>query len=192
MPDMQDPVFGIPFRSLVLLVGIAEIIFACICLFISKRTLILGLLAWLVFNLAAYRIGLWTMGWPHPYAWVAGLTNGLNFSPRLADLIGSTALAYLFAGSVAMLWLERRTLKALQSIKMFCPACGGKIKFSVNNVGQKIPCPHCRKDTTLRKPDLLKMACFFCKEHIEFPAHAIGTKIPFPHCKMDITLKEPA
>jgi DNA-directed RNA polymerase subunit RPC12/RpoP len=77
-------------------------------------------------------------------------------------------------------------------LKISCSHCGGHIEFASQNVGQQIPCPHCRKSIALRKPDFLKMACFFCKEHIEFPAHAIGEKMPCPHCKMDITLKEPA
>jgi DNA-directed RNA polymerase subunit RPC12/RpoP len=68
----------------------------------------------------------------------------------------------------------------------------GRTEFASQNVGQQIPCPHCRKSIALRKPDFLKMACFFCQEHIEFPAHAIGEKMPCPHCKLDITLKEPA
>jgi ribosomal protein S27E len=152
VPDMTDPIFAMPFRDLVLLVGVAELIVASLCLFTDRRTLSLGLLAWLVANLAAYRIGLWTMGWPHPYAWVAGLINGLNISPRIADLIIGVASAYLLVGSIAMLWFERRTAQAATFLKISCVSCGGHIEFPANAVGQKIQCPHCAKNITLLSP----------------------------------------
>lgn len=148
------------------------------------------LVAWLAANLAIYRIGLWTMGWHHPYAWVAGLIAGLNISPRIADLIIGAISAYLLTGSITMLWLKRRTVQEAKFLKMSCPTCGGHIQFAAQNHGQTISCPHCRKETTLRKSENLKMSCFFCKEHIEFPVHALGQKISCPHCKMEITLKE--
>jgi hypothetical protein len=191
-PDMADPIFALPFHDLMLWVGLAELAVACLCLFTSKRTLSLGLLAWLVVTLTAYRIGLWTMGWHHPYAWVAGLVNGLDISPWVADLMIGATSAYLLVGSMAMLWFERRTAQAAQSLKMSCPTCGGHIKFAIQNLGQQIPCPHCQAAITLRKSDLLKITCYFCKEHIEFPAHALGQKVSCPHCKKEITLKEPA
>jgi uncharacterized paraquat-inducible protein A len=77
-----------------------------------------------------------------------------------------------------------------ESRKMACPGCGGHIEFAARNQGQRIPCPHCRTEITLRKPEHLKMSCHFCRGHIDFPAHALGTKMPCPHCRMDITLKE--
>lgn len=189
-PDMADPIFAMPFHDLMLVVGLAELAVACLCLFTSKRTLSLGLLAWLVVTLAAYRVGIWTMGWHHPYAWVAGLINGLDISPWVADLMIGATSAYLLIGSVAMLWFERRTAQAATSLKMSCPSCGGHIKFAIQNLGQQIPCPHCQAVIALSKSDLLKMTCYFCKGHIEFPAHALGQKVSCPHCKMDITLKE--
>jgi predicted RNA-binding Zn-ribbon protein involved in translation (DUF1610 family) len=191
-PDMADPIFALPFHDLMLWVGLAELAVACLCLFTSKRTLSLGLLAWLVVTLAAYRVGLWTMGWHHPYAWVAGLINGLDVSPRVADLMIGATSAYLLVGSMAMLWFERRTAQAATSLKMSCPSCGGHIQFASQNLGQQIPCPHCQKETILRKSDNLKMSCVLCGGHIEFPAHAIGQKIQCPHCAKTITLLKPA
>jgi len=38
-------------------------------------------------------------------------------------------------------------------MKMVCPACGGHVKFAVQNIGQQIPCPHCQASIILRKPD---------------------------------------
>jgi hypothetical protein len=145
---------------------------------------------WLIINLVVYRIGLWTTGWYHPYPLLGNLMEGLNVSALIADGIVAVTSAYLFTGGIVMFWLELNLARTAKFQKMSCPSCGGHIKFAIQNLGQKIPCPHCHKETTLRKPDLLKMSCFFCKEHIEFPVHAIGQKIACPHCKMDITLKE--
>jgi hypothetical protein len=152
VPDMADPIFAMPFHDLMLVVGLAELAVAYLCLFTSKKTLSLGLLAWQVVTLVAYRIGLWTMGWHHPYAWVAGLINGLDVSPRGADLITGATWAYLLIGSIAVLWLERRSMKATESMKMSCPACGGHIEFPNQGLGQTTSCPHCKMDITLKEP----------------------------------------
>jgi DNA-directed RNA polymerase subunit RPC12/RpoP len=90
----------------------------------------------------------------------------------------------------AMAWTGGGISQTTQ--KMFCPSCGGKIKFASQDLGRKIPCPLCKTTLTLRAPENLKMACSFCKDHIEFPAHALGQKIPCPHCNMTVILKEPA
>jgi hypothetical protein len=188
VPDMQDPIFAVSFRHLVLLVGMMELIVAFFCLFTNKKTLSLCLLAWLVVTLATYRIGLWMMGWHHPYAWVAGWINALDISPRVADLIICTTSAYLLVGSIAILWLERRAVEAANFLKMSCPACGVHIKFAVQNVGKMISCPHCQKEITLRETENLKMSCVLCGGHIEFPSTVVGQKIPCPHCAKTITL----
>jgi hypothetical protein len=194
--DLPDPLSGLPFRYLLLSVGVAELVVAWLCLFTNRRGLALGLVSWLAINWVVYRVGLWTMGWPHPWVYVDDLTDWLRVSPLLADGILLATALYLVIGSAVLLLLPASKLAVLpervDGFKMSCPACGVHIEFAVQNLGQKIPCPHCRAAVTLRKPDLLKTVCFFCKEHIEFPPHAIGTKIPCPHCKMDITLKEPA
>lgn len=188
--DLSDPLFGAPFRYLLPLAGVAELFVAWLCLFTNKRTLSLGLVAWLVIDFAAYRVVLWTMGWYHPWAFVARLTEMSNISPLAADGIAAIILIYLLIGSGEILWSEHKTAPAINFLKMSCPACGGHIDFSKENLGREISCPHCQKNIILRKPGLLKMTCFFCKEHIEFPAHALGQSISCPHCRMDIRLKE--
>jgi predicted RNA-binding Zn-ribbon protein involved in translation (DUF1610 family) len=155
VPDMTDPIFAMPFRDLVLLVGMTELIVAGFCLFTDRRTFSLGLLAWLVANLAAYRICLWTLGWDHPYAWVAGLINGLDISPRIADLIIGATSAYLLIGSIGILCFERRMVRMVKTatfLKISCVSCGGHIEFPPHAVGQKIQCPHCAKNITLLSP----------------------------------------
>jgi hypothetical protein len=187
--DMPDPIFRLSVRHLMLTFGSANICVASLCLFTGKRSLSLGLVAWISTNFMVYRIGLWSIGWRHACGFMIA---PLGLSLITTDIIFSLSSACLLVGSLAMFWLDHQARCAVEHLKMSCPACGIHIKFARQNLGQKIPCPHCQTSITLRKPDLLKMACFFCKEHIEFPPHAIGEKMPCPHCKMDITLREPA
>jgi len=84
MLDVTDPLFGVPFRFVIAFVGIAELIIAWQCLFTDRKSLSLALVAWLMTNLAAYRIGLWTMGWHHPYAFLGALAEAINISPFVA------------------------------------------------------------------------------------------------------------
>jgi hypothetical protein len=192
---LPEPMLGIPLRYAVLAVGILELIGAMICLFGRQTSLQLGWVAWLATDYTVYYIGLLSMH-GHPQATCIGsLTDPLYLARGTSGILtGSLPLYLLFGGYSAMFWSWRlaRQAKAARFHKMSCPACGVHIRFDGRNLGQKIPCPHCHKSITLRKPDVLKMACFFCKAHIEFPAHAIGEKMPCPHCNMDITLKEPA
>jgi len=186
--DLDDPVLGIPLRNAALVATVLELAVAAVCLFTRKTLLASGLVGWLALNFIVYRVGLWTMGWHHPYTSVFWLTDGFGFSPRMADWIQAAITAYLLAGSSMVICKLQGRMGG--RLKMSCPSCGGHVKFAFQNVGQQIPCPHCKTTITLRKPDeILKMSCFFCKEHIEFPAHALGQKMPCPHCKMDITLK---
>jgi hypothetical protein len=205
-----EPLMGISLRHAVLLVGMVELVVALICLFGKQTGLQTGCLVWLASNLIIYWIGLiWTQTEPQSACW-GTLTDPLHLSGGITGDIVSLIPFYLVAGSYVLgiklcfsgEYRAERLAKARESanqrdtasvlIKMSCPTCGGHIKFASSNLGQQIPCPHCQRVITLRKPYNLKMACFFCKEHIEFPAHAIGEKMPCPHCKMDITLKEPA
>lgn len=189
--DFEDPLFGISFGKIALLIGLGELIIALLCLFTSKNTLSLILVAWLAANFLVYRAGLWTMGWRHPYGLVDNLSYALNTSPQKADILGGTTVFFLLVGSLSILWKLSCIRRDSEFFKMYCPACGVHIRFAAHNLGRKIPCPKCQANITLRKPEeQFKMACYFCKGHIEFPTHAIGEKMPCPHCKMDITLKE--
>ncbi len=185
-----DPLLGISQRYVCLAVSLLQLLAAWACLFAPGRSLSLGLTAWATTNLLAYRAGLWTLGWPHPYGWDCGLMTGLNTSPLRADILSLGAVGLLLLGSVAALWLEYDRRQRAQFSKMSCPACGGHVKFAVRNLGQTSSCPHCHKSITLRQAEYLKIACFFCHHHIEFPSHALGRKLRCPHCGGDITLKE--
>lgn len=116
--DMSSPIVHIPFRQLLLCIGIVELILACLCLFTNKRALSLVLITWLVPIYGVYRVGLWTMGWYHPYPLLANLMETLNISPFIADGIGTAISAFLFIGSVKILWIENRKKYAAVSLKL--------------------------------------------------------------------------
>lgn len=192
---LPEPVLGIPLRHAVLMIGGLELVVALICLFGKQTGLQIGWLAWLATDFVLYRIGLFAMHC-HPQATCIGsITDPLHFSRGTMGILIGFLPFYLLLGSYAVaiwLWLEGRRAKAAKFLKMSCPSCGIHIRFAGQNLGRKIPCPHCQASITLRKPDLLKMSCYFCHGHIEFPSHAIGEKMHCPHCNQDITLKEPA
>lgn len=215
MLGISDPILGIPFRVIFFAVGLIELALAWLCLFTEKKNFVLWFSGWLVLNFFVYRIGLWTMGWHHPYGWVQGLMNSLNTSPFKADIASFAATGLLILGGCATLIcrrfekfetkesktpqpvatkpgrIERSQEAFVRTLKISCTACGGHIEFPTNFFGERISCPHCQASIVLQKARNLKMSCTACEGHIEFPDHAIGQKIKCPHCENDITLKEP-
>ena len=107
---VADPIIGIQFGHLMLVVGVAEIVIALIC-FLSKRpTLALGLVTWLATIFVLYRLGLWWTDWHRPCACLGNLTDALHISPQSADNIMKAILAYLLIGSYGLLiWQWRRS-----------------------------------------------------------------------------------
>ncbi|MGO8926794.1 MAG: MauE/DoxX family redox-associated membrane protein [Limisphaerales bacterium] len=109
--DIADPVIGIPFRQLLLLVGLAELLIAFFCLFTDKRRLSLLAVTWISTNFLVYRLGLWFIGWHRPCGCMGNLTDLLHISPRVADNIMKGVLAFLLVGSYGILlweWRQRR------------------------------------------------------------------------------------
>jgi hypothetical protein len=109
--ETADPLTGIPFRQLLLLVGLFELLITFFCLFTDKRRLSLLAVAWLSSNFLVYRFGLWFIGWHHPCACMGSLAGALHLSDRAADNIMKGVLAYLLIGSYGMLfwqWRQRR------------------------------------------------------------------------------------
>ncbi len=202
--SLPEPVMGIQLRLTVLLVGGFELVVALVCLFGKRTGLQLGWIAWLATNYFVYWIGLLTMHCHSKATCLGSLTDPL----QITSITGGYFFEAVFAGlalasygGLAWWWLHqpepqfanpRRSEAAAEFLKIACPFCGVHIKFSAENLFQRVSCPQCEKAITLRRPAFLKMACFFCKEHIEFPAHAVGEKMPCPHCQKDITLKESA
>jgi hypothetical protein len=110
--DVSDPLIGIPFRQLMLLVGLAELLIAFFCLFTDRRRFSLLAVAWLSTNFLVYRIGLWFIGWHRPCGCMGNLTDLLHLSPRAADNIMKGVLAFLLLGSYGILYWEYRQRRA--------------------------------------------------------------------------------
>ena len=65
--DVSDPIFGISFRALFLLVGQAEVLIGLACLLSRDVPFRASLVAWLSTGFVFYRIGLVWLGWHKPY-----------------------------------------------------------------------------------------------------------------------------
>ena len=188
----HDPLLAVSMNIFFWILGLGAMSVAVACIIIRQTCFKLALVLWFATNLIIYRFGLQCQGVHDARGYLGSLAHTFNISSGVTNILLSLLFLYLFIGSAALLLGNFLAKPEVISLKTFCVHCGGHIAFSAGNLGQKIPCPHCQKETTLRKPDLLKMSCFFCQEHIEFPSHAIGEKMPCPHCNMDITLKEPS
>ena len=103
---VSDPVLNVKFRHLMLIAGVTEITVALVCLVRKRRSLAVGLVAWLATNFAAYCFCLWWSGWHRPCPCLGNLTDALHISPQSADNISRAVLAYLLAGSYGW-WLWR-------------------------------------------------------------------------------------
>jgi hypothetical protein len=109
--DVADPLIGLPFRQLLLLVGLAELLIAFFCLFTDRRRLSVLAVAWISTNFLVYRLGLWFIGWHRPCGCMGSLSDMLHLSPHAADNIMKGVLAYLLIGSCGILlwqWRQRR------------------------------------------------------------------------------------
>jgi hypothetical protein len=112
---VADPIVGISFKHLMLVVGLAEIVIALVCFFSKRQTLALALVAWLATNFVVYRFSLSWIGWKKPCNCLGNLTDALHISPQAADNIMKVVLAYLLIGSYGLLiwqWREARRRRA--------------------------------------------------------------------------------
>jgi hypothetical protein len=107
--DYNDPLFGISFKHLMLLIGVIELVISVVCLWSKWIRLQAGLLALLATNFWAYRIGLLCVGYHRPCSCMGNLTDALHISPWVADSMMKVVLAYLLIGSYGTLfWTWRR------------------------------------------------------------------------------------
>jgi len=110
--DVADPIIGLPFRQVMLGVGLIDLPIACCCLGAGKRWLWLLAVARLSTNFVIYRLGLWWIGWHRPCRCLGNLTGALHISPTTADYIMKGVLAYLLIGSYWLLWRQWQALRA--------------------------------------------------------------------------------
>ena len=109
---VADPIFGIPFRWLLLAVGVLELVIAGVCFFSRNKRLATLLVAWLATNFVVYRLGLLWVGYHKPCGCLGNITDALHISPQTADSAIRIVLGYLLVGSYATLfWLWRQSRK---------------------------------------------------------------------------------
>jgi hypothetical protein len=107
---VMDPIFGVPFKQLMLAVGVAELFVAGTCLFTRAHRVNTFLVVWLATGFLIYRTGMWWLGWKKPCGCLGNITDALGITPQTADFIIKMLLAYLLVGGYALLlWQWRRT-----------------------------------------------------------------------------------
>ena len=98
-----DPVLAVPFRHLMLGVGLAELVIAGVCFFGRRPQLATMLVAWLASSFVVYRLGLGWLDWSLPCGCLGQMADRLPLSPETQDRILKGLLAFLFVGSYALL-----------------------------------------------------------------------------------------
>jgi methylamine utilization protein MauE len=101
--EVEDPIFGISYRYLMIFAGVLELAIGSSCLFNKARRMNLGLVAWLATGFLAYRVGLWFIGWRGPCACLGNLADALRISPDTVDVAMKILLGYLLLGGL-MSW----------------------------------------------------------------------------------------
>lgn len=109
--ETTEPLTGISFRLLLLLVGLGELLIAFFCLFTLRRRSSLLAVACISTNFLVYRAGLWLIGWHRPCSCIGGLADMLHLSPLAADNIMKGVLVYLLVGSCLLLVLQWRAAR---------------------------------------------------------------------------------
>jgi hypothetical protein len=105
--DTLDPVFGLPFRSLAVGVGMLEVAASGFCFFDRRPRFGVGLVAWLTTNILLYRVLLVLFDWKLPCHCLGRLTGSLPISPQAANSVTAFLLACLVLGSYLLLcWRE--------------------------------------------------------------------------------------
>jgi hypothetical protein len=188
----SDPVFSMSLRRLFWMTSGLTLAVSLVCLFDDRPSRQMYLLS----ALGSIFVGYQTLIYWRSPGGLSGYLGGFSRTfgipaQSVATFVAIFSGCLLIGSCVSLGWLRRVARLEENFLKMSCPSCGGHLKFSARNLGDKIPCPHCKSVLTLRKTEEnLRMSCFFCTGHIAFPSHAIGSKIQCPHCRKDITLQQ--
>jgi hypothetical protein len=116
----QEPIFKIPFRSVMLLAASGELAVGVACLAGRFKLWPLGLVAWLATIFTLYRLGLWVVDYNAPCSCLGALSGALHLSVRAANQIALALLIYLLAGSYLLLakaWHDSRRGVYVNSMK---------------------------------------------------------------------------
>ncbi len=111
-----DPIIGIKFRTLILLVGLLEFLLSFACFLRSMRRFAYRSVLSISSAFLVYRIGLWWIGWQKPCACWGDLTAALHLSPEFSDNVMRLVLGYLVLGSVLSLRILSRVDSSSEQI----------------------------------------------------------------------------
>jgi hypothetical protein len=178
-PDLvlpRDPISGLSLRYLFWIIGGLAVLVAWFCLFSERPARTIPWVAWLATNFLIYRIALYFEGCHSLTGFLASVTYAFGLPAKAASVLVDMAFAYLLIGSSAALlyhWLRssqtpllhRSTTPSLHAsttpplqpsntpfLKTSCFFCKGHIEFPPHAIGEKIHCPHCKMDITLKEP----------------------------------------
>ncbi len=113
---VSDPLLGISFRWLFLIVGLIEFGVAIFCLCGNAVVSQAKLAAWLATNMFAYRVGLLCIAYHKPCPCLGSLTATIHLRPESADTMLKFLLGYILIGSYSIFlwnWKQQRQPLAL-------------------------------------------------------------------------------
>ncbi|MGH7940530.1 MAG: hypothetical protein ACREFR_05610, partial [Limisphaerales bacterium] len=96
---LDDPLFAISFRHLMLLAGLVEVTISTVCFLSSKKRLSLALIAWVATGFLVYRCGVHFAGWTRPCPCMGTFLGTLHISQVAGDVLAGILFIYLLAGS---------------------------------------------------------------------------------------------
>ena len=156
----HEPVFMISLSTFLRVVVGLELAVALVCLFGRSTFVQFSLVLWFAMSFMAYRIGMAFLGVVGGFNGYSGnITDAFGIPHGVANALLEGIPLYLLAVvwlRTACLWWFQRQQRLHPVLKGPCPACGGHITFAIQNLGQKVSCPHCQKETALSKPDNLE------------------------------------
>jgi hypothetical protein len=112
--EMPDPILGISYKHVFLIVGSIELWIAAVCFFSNKIELQARLVVWLGTIFTLYRYGIFWVGYHRPCSCLGTLTDSLGIPPDKADLALKCVLAYLLVGGLVVLFVIRTRSKRSQ------------------------------------------------------------------------------
>lgn len=97
---LTDPLIGIEYKYLFLLVGILELIVGLVCLLSRKILLQVSLILWLTSYFVIYRVGLYLIGYQKPCKCLGNFVSILNLNDEIVDFAMKLIIGYLIIGSI--------------------------------------------------------------------------------------------
>lgn len=158
----HDPVFAMSTHNLFWILG-GICLGAALIALCGEPTLLRALvIVCLVTVLAGYRLVFLMHGGRMLGGYLGSFSDAFGVTATTAGMMAEVTLAWLVLGSYLMLpalwWQKRRDaadtgiIPKPEYLKMSCYFCEEHIEFPAHALGEKISCPHCKKDITLKEP----------------------------------------